>query len=111
MDFNNNLAPYEKGNEVFFKVLTDGYHFWVPINDMEKICTQISVSQLESIGVKLNTEIVFGETYVNVNDDFLIYVQKNTKNPKYIPNLGLLMTKNMDYNYEETNDTEIGLSL
>lgn len=113
---NNNIEDKKiegtNKNEIeYFKVLTDGYHFWVSVTDMQAICTQISVSQLEMIGVKLNTEMVFGEAYVNVNDEFLIYVQKNTNNPKYIPNLGLLATLNGDYNYEKEYDSEIQVSL
>ena len=101
---NNNIEDKKiegtNKNEIeYFKVLTDGYHFWVSVRDMQAICTQISVSQLETIGVKLDTDVVFGEAYVNVNDEFLIYVQKNTKNPKYVPELVLLMTKERDFDY------------
>lgn len=108
MEFDNKLE--EQGIK-YFEVLTDGYHFWVSVKDMQDICTQISVSQLEAIGVKLNTQIVFNEAYINVNDEFLIYVQKNTNNPKYVPTLGLLATKKMDYNYEEKENKEIEMSL
>ena len=107
MEFDNKLKQEENNENVrFFEVLTDGYHFWVSVKDMQDICTQISVNQLESIGVKLDTDVVFGEAYVNVNDEFLIYVQKNTKNPKYVPQLGLLMTKNRDYDYENIDNHE-----
>lgn len=111
MELDNKLPKEEDQNFKYFEVLTDGFHFWVSVTDMQDICTQISVSQLESIGVKLNTEIVFGEAYVNVNDEFLIYVQKNTSKPKYIPTLGLLATKNGDYNYENVDNLETGMSL
>lgn len=106
MELDNKLPQSEEQFIKQFTVLTDGLHFWVSVNDMQDICTQISVNQLESIGVKLNTELVFGEAYVNVNDEFLIYVQKNTKNPKYVPQLGLLMTKNRDYDYENIDNHE-----
>ena len=107
MEFDNKLKQEENNENVrFFEVLTDGYHFLVSVKDMQDICTQISVSQLESIGVKLDAEVVFCEAYVNVNDEFLIYVQKNTKNPKYVPQLELIMTKNRDYDYENIGNHE-----
>ena len=110
MELDNKLKQEENNENVrFFEVLTDGYHFWVSVKDMQDICTQISVNQLESIGVKLNTELVFGEAYVNVNDEFLIYVQKNTKKPKFVPTLGLLSTLN--YNYEDVDNSEKEITL
>ena len=69
------LYNTEQLNENYFTVLTDGLHFWVSIEEMQKICTQISVTQLETIGVKMIAEVINGETYINVNDEFLIYVQ------------------------------------
>ena len=109
MELDNKLPQSEEQFIKQFTVLTDGFHFWVSVNDMQDICTQISVNQLESIGVKLNTELVFGEAYVNVNDEFLIYVQKNTKKPKFVPTLGLLSTLN--YNYEDVDNSEKEITL
>jgi len=90
----------------YFDVLTDGGYFWVLVDDMKNICTQISVNILEEMGYEIDTDVVIGENYLKVSDEFLIYVQKNTNNPKYIPNLCLLKTREREEGYEQSDDIQ-----
>jgi len=90
----------------YFDVLTDGGYFWVLVDDMKNICTQISVNILEEMGYEIDTDVVIGENYLKVSDEFLIYVQKNTNNPKYIPNLCLLKTREREESYEQSDDIQ-----
>ena len=101
----NKLLEYinEINDTLRFEVFTNGVSFWVSVNDIEKICTQISVSDLENIGVKFDPQIVNGEAHVSVNTEFLLYVQRNTKNPRFVPEVCLMKTNNFEYNYPETD--------
>ncbi len=74
----------------YYDVLTDKECFWVHVDDLIKICREISSNQLIGFDFKIDMDVVHGKEYVMISESFIDFIKQNTKNPKYLPNFSLL---------------------
>jgi len=103
LEKNFNLKKDIKEPFEYFEVLTDMSNFWIAPETLVKICKQFSLEQLMPFNLTEDNEVIFGESYILVEETFLKFIEENTHRPKYIPRLCLLKVVEYEHQAEEQN--------
>ena len=97
MNYDSIIDKYKNNAIEYYEVLTDGNFYWIHVDTLVKICKEISSIRIANFNFKMDSDVVFGEDYVCVEESFLKFVKENTFTPKYCARLALLRTRVREY--------------
>lgn len=100
MTCNNIVNKNQNVSIEYYEVLTDRNFLWVHIDNLIKICKELREDQLSNFYFKEDNDVVSGKLYIMVTEPFLKFVAENTHNPKYKPELVLIMLKERESNFD-----------